>query len=494
MENGSNKEVQIIDESYVKVNDSEQSQTLDMFQEKSNNYADQNKFSQLKNVIHNFFDTLKKKIFGNTKDSFPNLDFEKQEDSKQPAFSDFQNSEDQELSEMINELLQKERLQTKSPHQKIEGYQQLQQSLVPKQDNSSIKEVDENYEKSADEQSSQELEDVDLDEQQNQFQQDGDKESESESIKKSLETLVPSKDKGQSQEQDSEQNDGGKPNLDEQTPITAIFSDSDDLIKLNVNWVSEDRRVDQSRNVESLELVSVEDELLKKFLKYLIKTNYYVKTYGLDKKNKRQIAKHILLGLEHKILTDTYSNETQPLSFYIDMKGQCDLLREYNDFFRKLLSKKDVTVYFGYDGNVVKYLKVKKAGANLDFDRCDMCHYFQNSYALPNDINQGEYFESQVFDEHISLDEFILSHHMSRLIVFSDYDAASAVIKSSFLSKVYWFCTDKNGGDIPDSRYSLQDFRGEFIIADDISKIMEYFDHFGDPVYESKQRNLQLKR
>lgn len=491
MENGSNKEVQIIDESYVKVNDSGQHQTMEMFHETSDKYTEQNNFTQLKNAIHNFFDRLKKKILGNKKDSFPNLDFKNQEDSQQPSLSDFQDSVDRELSEMINELLQKKQSQSEMSHSEIDGYQQLQQSLVPKQDNSSVKEVDENYEKSGHEQSSQELEDG---EQQSQSEQYGDNELESQNIQKSLETLISSKDTAQSQEQDSEQNDGGKPNLDEQTPITAIFSDSDDLIKLNVNWVSEDRRVDQSRNVESFELVSVEDELLKKFLKYLIKTNYYVKTYGLDKKNKRQIAKHILLGLEHKILTDTYSNETQPLSFYIDMKGQCDLLREYNDFFRKLLSKKDVTVYFGYDGNVVKYLKVKKAGANLDFDRCDMCHYFQNSYALPNDINQGEYFESQVFDEHISLEEFILSHHMSRLIVFSDYDAASAVIKSSFLSKVYWFCTDKNGGDVSDSRYTLQDFRGEFIIADDISKIMEYFDHFGDPIYESKQRHLQLRR
>ncbi len=494
MENRSNKEVQIIDESYVKGNDFEQLQTSEKFQETDHNSGEQNQFNQLKNAIHNFFETLKRQIFGNKKDSFPNFEFKEQEDSKQSSFSNFKNSVDQELSEMIDELLKNGQSQSEISHPKIDGYQQVQQSLVPKQDNLSIKEVDENYEKGDHEQSSQEVEDVNSEEQQSQPQQSGNNQLENENIKKSLETLASSKDISQEDEPGGSQDERGEPNFDEQIPIIATFSDSDDLTKLNVNWISENRRVEQSENVETFETVSVEDELLKKFLKYLIKTNYYVKTYGLDRKNKRQIAKHVLLDLEHKILTDTYSNETQPLSFYIDMKGQCDLLREYNDFFRKLLSEKDVTIYFGYDGHVTKSLKVKKAGANLDFDRCDLCHYFQNSYALPNDIDQNGYFESKIFEEPISLDAFLLRHHMSRLIVFSDYDAALAVIKSSFLSKIYWFCTNKNGGDISDSRYRLQDFRGEFIIADDISKVMEYFDYFGDPIYESKQRNLQLKR
>lgn len=177
-----------------------------------------------------------------------------------------------------------------------------------------------------------------------------------------------------------------------------------------------------------------------------------------------------------------------------NLKGQCDKLGEYNDFFRKLLREEEVSIYFGYGGRVVKYLKVKKEGANLDFSGCDMCHYFQNSNVLPSGNEGSEYYESRIFDEHIPLEEFIRSHRISRLIAFSDYDAATSIIRSSVLSKIYWFCTNSSGGDIYSSNYSLSDFRGEFIIASDISQVMEYFNHIGDPSYETKQRKLQLKR
>lgn len=212
------------------------------------------------------------------------------------------------------------------------------------------------------------------------------------------------------------------------------------------------------------------------------------------KKNRKQIAKHFLLGLEHKIMTDTYSNVTEPLSFYIDMKGQCAQLRKYNDFFHKLLTEKEAIIYFGYEGKVVKYLKVKRKGANLNFNRCDMCHYFQNSNILPDNSEVGEYYESKIFNKHIPLEELIRNHRISKLIVFSDYNATTSIIRSSSLAKIYWFCTNIDGGDIYSSKYTLNDFKGEFIIANDISKIIEYFDHFGDPSYEYKQRKLQLKR
>lgn len=517
MRNESNNEVKIIDENYVKKYDSAENQESENFQDISlSSYEEQKKPKSLKDLIQNIFENLKRKILGNASDQLPNSDFQTQQEQQEqqdfshqlpnPNFQDSLDQAEQELSEMISELLQDGHPKNANQQQNSSNrskQQQSLQSLVPKQDNKSIKDVDENYENDQ-EQSGQEQDDMNLDGQQDQSQQNengqpqnGESQSQTENIKKALGSLVDKNDTSQGDGQNDEQNDPddmGQPNLDEQTPVTATFSDSDDLTKLNVNWTSEDVPYRQSERTKTFEQARIEDELLKAFLKYLVKTNYYVKTYGLDKKNRKQIAKHFLLELEHKILTDTYSDVTEPLSFYIDMKGQCSELNEYNDFFRRLLNEKEISVYFGYDGKVVKYLKVKKSGADLDFDRCDMCHYFQNSNVLPSDDEPGEYYESRIFDEHIPLEEFVRSHRVSRLIAFSDYDAATSIIRSSALSKVYWFCTNASGGDIHSSDYSLNDFRGEFIIASDISQIMEYFNHIGDPSYENKQRKLQLRR
>ena len=414
--------------------------------------------------------------------------------------------------------------QQQNGQQQNENIQKAMQSLVDKS-STSVKEVDENFENSSgNEQNSQEQQyNMNMDiqqqdgqqqngqqqdgqqqdgQQQNGQQQDGQQQNgqqQNENIQKAMQSLVDKSNsnngEGQQdgQQQESQQEDG-QPNLDEETPITATYSDSDELTKLNVDWSDETvprRRTERSRNFEQ---TKTEDELLKLFLKYLVKTNYYVKTYGLDKKNRRQIAKHFLLGLEHKIMTDTYSDVTEPLSFYIDMKGQCSQLSNYNDFFRRLLNEKEVSVYFGYGGKVVKYLRVKKPNANLDFDRCDMCHYFQNSNMLPVEEDIGDYYESRIFNEQLPLEEFVRGHRLTRLIAFSDFDAAVSIIKSSTLAKIYWFCTASSRGDISYSNYSLMDFKGEFIIARDLSDVAKYFEHINEPNYEINQRKLQLCR
>lgn len=515
MKNESNKEVRIIDENYIKKYDSVQNRESENFQDIDlDSYEEQEQHRTLKNRIQSFFESLKRKILRDKSDKLPNTDFQTQQIQQEqqefppqlpnPNFQDSLDPQEQELSEMINKLLQDRQQQSAGQQQKDGKFQQDLQSLVNKQQSGkSVKEVDENYENhdSSQEQSEQVQDNKNLDVQPEQSQQSGDGQqqkedgqSQSESIKEALNSLVDKKDSSQGDGQLDSSDEMGDPNLNEQTPITATFSDSDDLTKLNVDWTSEDAPRRKSERTSSYEQTKIEEELLKAFLKYLVKTNYYVKTYGLDKKNRKQIAKHFLLGLEHKIMTDTYSDVTEPLTFYIDMKGQCNQLEEYNDFFRRLLTKEEVVVYFGYEGKVVKYLKVKREGANLDFDRCDMCHYFQNSDILPDGSEVGEYFESKIFNEHIPLEEFIRSHRISRLVAFSDYDAATSIVRSSSLAKIYWFCTNYGGGDIYSSNYSLNDFRGEFIIANDISKIMEYFDHFGEPSYENKQRKLQLRR
>ena len=38
------------------------------------------------------------------------------------------------------------------------------------------------------------------------------------------------------------------------------------------------------------------------------------------------------------------------------------------------------------------------------------------------------------------------------------------------------------------------DFKGEFVIARDLSDVTQYFEHINEPNYESNQRKLQLGR
>ena len=313
-------------------------------------------------------------------------------------------------------------------------------------------------------------------------------------IQKTLESLSSNtKPDGNMPSEETGLSNGDQPNLDENAPVTATYSDSDDLTKLNVNWADEDvNRSRTTKNHHESEKQS-EDKLLKLFLKYLVKTNYYIKSYGLDKKNKRQIAKHFLLGLEHKIMTDTYSNKTEPLSFYIDMKGQCSELSEYNEFFRKMFDEKGVSIYFGCDGEVSKYIKVKKAGANLDFDNCDMCHFFQNESPLPENTDREHYYEAKILEETVPLEEFVKSHRLTRLVAFADFDASTALVKSSAFSKIWWFSTARTGRDLR-GEYSLNQFKGHFIVATNLENLPKFFEHINDPSYEIRQRKLQLSR
>lgn len=520
MKNKSNNEVRIIDENYQKILDAINDVVSDSLEDVDLSEYDQD---SVKNAFQKLFDYLKNK-FLKGKTELPSDDFQSQdsEDYQQEQYKGlpnpiYQDEIEKAISDMVQKLLEKrEQSQTGEDTQfdetkdekNSENIKQALQSLIPKQDKKSVKEVDENYQNS--ENSSdlsdepQNIED-EPEEQGKSPQQGGENQSKKnenssyqEEIQKALGTLVnkelSEQDKTQEDGQSSPDNSDGQANPNEDDTVTATFNDSEDLTKLNVDWTSEDNSFRSRERSYREPDEKLEDKLLQAFFKYLVKTNYYVKTYGLDKKNRKQIAKHFLLGLEHKIITDTYSDVKEPLSFYIDMKGQCDQLSEYNDFFRRLLNEKNITVYFGYSGRVSKYLKVKKAGCNLEFDRCDMCHYFQNSDILPNGDEDSEYFESKVFDEQIPLEHFIRNHRMSRLIAISDFDAAASIIRSSLLSKVYWFCTTNHYGDIDSSNYSLSDFKGEFIIARNISQVMDYFEHINDSGYEFKQRKLQLRR
>ena len=551
MENESNKEVKIIDENYAqRFYDSMQDIMSERFQNIS---LDDDHEERIKNIFQKFLKFLKSKLL-NIED-MPNQDFESQRNQQElqdyfqqlpdPNSSDFKEQMEQAISELLNQLLQNEQFQQQDGQQQDgqqqdgqqqngqeqegqqqdgqqqngqqldENIQRALQSLVNKSC-TTVKEVDENFENdSTNGQNSQEQQEgqqqdgqlqngleqegqqqdgqLQNGQEQEGQQQDGQQQNGQqldENIQKAIQTLVDKSNLGDGEGQQIE----GQPNLDEESQTMATYSDSDELTKLNVNWSNENvprRREERSKNFEQ---ARTEEELFKLFLKYLVKTNYYVKTYGLDKKNRRQIAKHFLLGLEHKIMTDTYSDVTEPLSFYIDMKGQCDELNNYNDFFRKLLNEKEISVYFGYGGKVVKYLRVKRSGANLDFSRCDMCHYFQNSVMLPTESDIGDYYESKIFSEQLPLEEFVRSHRLTRLIAFSDFDAAVSIIKSSALSKIYWFCTERHRGDIDYSGYSLMDFKGEFVIARDLSDVTQYFEHINEPNYESNQRKLQLGR
>lgn len=537
MRNESNNEVRIIDENYAKIYDSIQEVVSKEFQ----NINLEENAENLSNLIRNIFNKLMSRFLGNQNDN-PNSNFNNQKGNQNqeeqyqslpnPNYQDIKDQMERDISNMVQQLLQHQNLSQNSQSQQNEGQQgnnqsqqgegnqqsesvqKALQSLISKQDKKSVKEVDENFEGKDNQAQTDSLEEqfenmnLDNSQQQGQSQQSegqqgngqqgegqqGEGNQQNESVQKALSTLVPKQGNGESngQEVDSD-GEMGEPNLDEETPITATYNDSDELTKLNVDWTSEDNSFrERERTVEHVR-TRIDDNMLDAIMKYLVKTNYYVKTYGLDKKNRKQIAKHFLLDLEHKIMTDTYSDVKEPLAFYIDMKGQCSELGEYNTFFRKLLNEKDISIYFGYDGKVVKYLKVKKPDANLEFDKCDMCHYFQNSDRLPSGDELDGHYESKIFDEQLPLEEFIRSHRISRLIALSDYDAAVSIIRSSLLAKVYWFCTAAYCGDIDSSYYSLNDFRGEFIIADDKEKVMEYFDHIYDPSYENKQRKLQLK-
>jgi len=548
MRNESNNEVRIIDENYAKIYDSIQEVVSENFQ---NMDLDGNT-ERLDNFIRNIFNNLVNRFFGNQNDN-PNPNFNSQQGNQNqeeeyqnlpnPNYQDIKDQMERDIANMVQQLLQQQgknqqnqsqnkndqqqgdnqqnQSQNKNGQQQNPSVQRALQSLVSKQDRKSVKDVDENFEgqnnQSQTSSEEEQFENMNLDsqfdnnqpqqsqqgegQQQSQSQQgegqQGDGNQQSESVQKALSTLIPKQGNGESgegNEQQGESNgDMDDPNLDEETPRTATFNDSDELTKLNVDWTSEDASFRERERTREHVRTRIDDDMLDAIMKYLVKTNYYVKTYGLDKKNRKQIAKHFLLDLEHKIMTDTYSDVKEPLAFYIDMKGQCSELGEYNNFFHKLLNEKDVTIYFGYDGKVVKYLKVKKPDANLEFDKCDMCHYFQNSDRLPSGDELDGHYESKIFEEQLPLEEFIRSHRISRLIALSDYDAAVSIIRSSLLAKVYWFCTAAYCGDIDSSYYSLNDFRGEFIIADDKDKVMEYFEHIYDPSYENKQRKLQLK-
>jgi len=511
MKNDSNNEVKIIDENYNK--------SFKSFQEAFYSRFNEIKLGSSKNklieLLKNFFSKFPKGNLGK-KDKFPDSSFENSQRNQeseqiqslpQPNYQDIKDPAEREMTEFVNQLLQEGQQKTslqQSNEQQRTVNEDLSKAIVSKQERKSVKQVDESYEGSNQEQALEEqLDGNNLDNQINQNKQtgegqesgheSGDDPHQSESIKKALSKLVSKSSAGEGGESGDSDEKSDSDELDEDTPVTATFNDSEELTKLNVNWTSEDRSFYERERKKDYDESRIDKDLLDLIMKYLVKTNYYVKTYGLDKKNRREIAKHVLLELEHKIMTDTYSDEKEPLAFYIDMKGQCSELTEYNKFFHHLLNEKDITIYFGYDGKVVKYLKVLKSGSNIVFDNCDMCHYFQNSCVLPGGEVLDGFYESKIFDEKLPLEEFIRSHRITRLIAISDYDAAVSIIRSSLIAQVYWFCTTAYCGDIGSQDYSLRDFKGKFIIAEDKKQIMEYFEHFYDPSYENNQRKLQLK-
>lgn len=293
MKNESNREVKIIDENYIKRYGSTQKHEFENFQNISlDNYEEQQQPRTFQKLNQNLFENKKRETLDNKSAELPNSDFEVQQAQQEqadflqqlpnPNFQDLLNSEEQELLEMISRLLQDEQPKSSEQQKNNNRHQQSLQSLIPKQDGKSIKEVDENYKKLQEQ--TEQQDNMNLDEQLEQSQQSEDGQRQSEGVKEALKSLIDKKDSEQNSRQ-SDSTDGTKdPNFDDQTPITATFLDSNDLSKLNVDWASEDTPQRQSEKTNSYGQTRMEDELLKTLLKYLVKTNYYVKTYGLDKK------------------------------------------------------------------------------------------------------------------------------------------------------------------------------------------------------------------
>ena len=282
----------------------------------------------------------------------------------------------------------------------------------------------------------------------------------------------------------------------EQSQQEENSNDDDFFDKLNDNY---DRKKNLENQIHKAINNSKEQTLyhriIENIIRKLIEEDFFKKTKGYQRIDKKQLARHISLGLPHKILDDKYAPEKKPISFYFDFsESNNNSIFMYAKILTKLM-KKDISLYLGYNDLTCKRIQVKSGNTK----KSDISHLLTLEENDTSSVPLG--YNIDIFQVPIKIEELVEKYKIKKIVIFSDYDAADSIVEASRKCEVIWFCTERNNrgsyfkdiNEHPSNRHKLKDFKGIFIKLDSPKKILEYLNNYGRSEYERKNRREQLE-